>query len=131
MNSKSKGVRKAFFCGSNTSCRQHLRQHYGIYQQRCKEQGLTENYRAVPPQILKEREEAKKTKKQTTLDGIVFKESRPAEFTRDGILESVAKLIACDDQVSRIVMLCEDFAEGVDSRWLSQIKVFLGTVSSL
>jgi hypothetical protein len=85
----------------------------------------------VPPQILKEREEAKKTKKQTTLDGIVFKESRPAEFTRDGILESVAKLIACDDQVSRIVMLCEDFAEGVDSRWLSQIKVFLGTVSSL
>jgi hypothetical protein len=28
-------------------------------------------------------------------------------------------------------MLCEDFAEGVDSRWLSQIKVFLGTVSSL
>lgn len=131
MNSKSKGLRKAFFCGSNTSCRQHLRQHYAIYQQRCKEQGLTENYRAVPPQILKEREEAKKPKKkQTNLDGIVIKESRPAEFTRDGILEAVAKLIACDDQVSRIVILREYFAEGVDSRWLSQIKICLETASS-
>jgi hypothetical protein len=99
---KSNRLRKAFFCGSNTSCRQHIRQHYATYQQRCKEQGLIENYRAIPPQILKEREEEKKPKKQTNLDGIVIKESRPTEFTRDQILEAVAKLIACDDQVSRI-----------------------------
>lgn len=125
---KAKGLRKAFYCGSNTSCRHHIRQHYAIYQQRCKEQGLTESYRAVPPQILKEREDAKKPKKQTNLDGIIIKESPPAEFTRDRILETVAKLIACDDQVSRIVILREDVAERVDSRWLSQIKVYLGTV---
>jgi hypothetical protein len=130
VNSKSRGIRKAFFCGSNTSCRQHLRQHYAIYQQCCQEQGLTENHRAVPPQILKEREDAKKPKKQTNLDGIVTKQSRPAEYSRDGILEAVAKLIVCDDQVSEIVIFRKDLAEGVDSRWLSQTKVFLETVSS-
>jgi hypothetical protein len=97
----SKGLRKAFYCGSNTSCRQHLRQHYAIYQQRCSEQGLAENHRAVPPHILKEREAAKQPKKQMKLDGIVVKEKRPTDFSREGILEAVAKLIACDDQVSQ------------------------------
>jgi hypothetical protein len=130
VNSKSKGLRKAFFCGSNTSCRQHLRQHYTIYQQRCKEQGLTENQRAVPPQILKEREASKSPKKQGKLDGIVIKEKRAAEFSREGILEAVAKLIACDDQVSPISISRGDVAKGVVSRWLSQTKVFLGTVWS-
>ena len=99
---KSKGLRKAFFSGSNTSCRQHIRQHYAIYQQRCQEQNLVENYRAVPPQILKEREAAKKPKAQTNLDGIIIKEKRPAEFSREGILEAVAKFITCDDQVSKV-----------------------------
>ena len=103
---KSKGLRKAFFSGSNTSCRQHIHQHYTIYQQRCQEQELTENYRAVPPQILKEREAAKKPKTQKNLDGIVIKGKRPAEFTREGILEAVAKLIACDDQVSKGFSYC-------------------------
>jgi hypothetical protein len=126
---KSKGLRRAFFCGSNTSCRQHIRQHYTIYQQRCKDEGVTENHRAIPPQILKEREAAKKPKKQTNLDGIVIKEQRPAEFSRDSILEAVAKFVACDDQVSRII-LREDVSKGVVSRWLLQTKVFLGIVSS-
>jgi hypothetical protein len=102
---KTKGLRRAFFCGSNTTCRQHIRQHYPIYQQRCEEQGLKENYRAVPPHILREREAAKKPKKQTNLDSIVIKEKRPTEFSRDRILEAVAKLITCDDQVSRILIL--------------------------
>jgi hypothetical protein len=103
---KSKGLRKAFFSGSNTSCRQHIRQHYTIYQQRCREQDIAENYRAVPPQILKEREAAKKPKTQTNLDDIVIKETRPAEFSRERILEAVAKLIACDDQVSKVFWYC-------------------------
>jgi hypothetical protein len=126
---KSKGLRKAFFVGSNTSCRQHIRQHYAIYEQRCREQGLTENYRAVPPQILKEREAMKKPKKQTNLDGVVIK-SRPADFSRDRILEAVAKLIACDDQVCQFLLLRENVDKGADSRWLLQTKVFLGIVLS-
>jgi hypothetical protein len=52
-------------------------------------------------------------KKQTKLDDMVIKEKRPAEFSREGILEAVAKLIACDDQVSRIFILREDVAKGV------------------
>ena len=129
---KSKGLRKAFFSGSNTSCRQHIRQHYAIYQQRCQEQDLTENYRAVPPQILKEREAGKKPKMQTNLDGIVIKEKRPAEFSREGILEAVAKLIACDDQVSKVFSYCTEMSlkELICSRWLLQTKVSLGTVLS-
>ena len=102
MNSRSKGLRKAFFCGSNTSCRQHIRQHYTIYQQRCSEQGLNENHRAVPPHILREREAAtKEPKKQMKLDGMFNEKQRPKEFSREGILEAVAKLVACDDQVSQ------------------------------
>jgi len=67
---KSKGLCKAFFCGSNTTCHQHIHQHYPIYQQWCNEQGLQENYWAVPPHILKEREEVKKKSKQQKLDGV-------------------------------------------------------------
>jgi hypothetical protein len=113
---KTKGLRKAFFCGSNTTCRQHIRQHYQAYQQRCEEQGLKENYRAVPPQILREREEAKKPKKQTNLDGILIKEKRPAEFSSDRILEAVAKLITCNDQVSQI--LIQRDLDNVLKKWI-------------
>jgi len=49
---------------------------------------------------LKEREEAKKPSKQLKLDG-VFKGKRPTEFSQEGILEAVAKFVACDDQVSQ------------------------------
>jgi hypothetical protein len=106
----SKGLRKAFFCGSNTSCRQHIRQHYTIYQQRCLEQSIAENYRAIPTHILKEREAAKKPTKQTKLDGIILKEARPADFSKERILEAVAKLIACDDQVNQIKISRKDVA---------------------
>ena len=101
MNSKLKGLRKAFFCGSNTTCRQHIRQHYDVYQQRCREQGIAESHRAVPPHILKEREAVKKPKKQVKLDGMFENLKKPAEFSREGIIEAVAKFVACDDQVSQ------------------------------
>ena len=111
MNSKLKGLRKAFFCGSNTSCRQHIRQHYAVYQEWCREQNLTENQRAIPPHILKEREAAKSPKKQMKLDDVVIKVKPPTEYSRDGILEAVAKLIACDDQVRLTLILREDVAK--------------------
>jgi hypothetical protein len=71
LNSKLKGLHKAFFCGSNTTCHQHICQHYAIYQEQCHKQGLAENYRAVPPHILKEREAAKKPDKQVKLDSLL------------------------------------------------------------
>ena len=91
---KMKGLHKAFFSGSNTSCRQNIHQHYVIYQQHCRKQGVAENYHAVPPQIMREWELSKSpTKKQPDLNDIVIKEKRPAEFSQEGILEVVVKLI--------------------------------------
>jgi hypothetical protein len=54
-------------------------------------------------------------KKQTNLDDIVVKE-RQADFSRDRILDAVAKLIACDDQVGPILILrMRRCSKGVDS----------------
>jgi hypothetical protein len=53
----------------------------------------------VLPHILKEQEDAKKPKKQQTLNS-TFKGKRPTEFSEEGILEVVANFVACDDQVS-------------------------------
>jgi hypothetical protein len=41
-----------------------------------------------------------KTLKQKKLDAVVITGERAKEFSRDGILEAVAKFVACDDQVS-------------------------------
>ena len=58
------------------------------------------NHRAIPPQVLKEMETSKKVKKkQSTLEGVAVV-SRPTQFTRDGLLDAVAKFVACDNQVS-------------------------------
>ena len=56
------------------------------------------NHRAIPPQVLKE--EKATEQKQLTLDGIVTTVMRPTEFSREALLDAVAKFVACDDQVS-------------------------------
>lgn len=56
------------------------------------------NHRAIPPQVLKE--EKATEQKQSTLDGIVTTVVRPMEFSREALLDAVAKFVACDDQVS-------------------------------
>ncbi|KAI0278182.1 hypothetical protein BC826DRAFT_874247, partial [Russula brevipes] len=53
---KKSGPRKAFHTGGNSSCRQHLRQHYEIYQNRCKEANILEHHWAVPRTIWRERQ---------------------------------------------------------------------------
>ena len=52
------------------------------------------NHRAIPPQLLKETETSQRTKKQSTLDGVINKLPPPIQFTQDGLLEPVAKFIA-------------------------------------
>lgn len=98
---KTKGLRKTFFTGSNSTCRQHIRQHFEVYKQRCEAEGIQMSQRAIPPPILKEMAAAKSPKKQSTLNkhlmsGVV----RPSEFNRDAVLDAVVKFIVCDDQVS-------------------------------
>jgi hypothetical protein len=101
MNIRTKGLRKTFFTESNSSCRQHIRQHYELYRQKCNDNDIPMNHRAIPPQVLKEIETLKKTKKkQSTLDGVVTTVSNLTQFTQEGLLDAIAKFVACDDQVS-------------------------------
>jgi hypothetical protein len=41
----------------------------------------------------------KKRGAQTKLDGVFEKQKMPSEFSREGVLEAVARFVACDDQV--------------------------------
>ena len=71
---KKNGKRKVFFTGSNSSCRQHIHQHYVIYQKKCEDEGIPEHHWAIPYQILREKEAekrgpGKKVAAQGTLDG--------------------------------------------------------------
>jgi hypothetical protein len=94
------GKRAAFFTGGNSTCRAHIRSHYQIYKQRCKDNDIPENHHAIPRDIWKEMQAAKmKGKKQVKIDDILGKSTAPQEFTREGILHAVAQFVACDDQV--------------------------------
>ena len=70
--------RKAFFTGGNSSCQAHIRSHYPLYQQRCKEQNIPENHYAIPQEIWRQMKAEKlkpKGKQQVKLDGILVKEA--------------------------------------------------------
>jgi hypothetical protein len=96
---KKKGVRKAFHVGGNSSCRQHIRAHYDIYKTRCEEKRVQMNDWAIPRLIWKEMNKTgKSAKSQSTLDGKIERIAIPSAFTREGIVEAIAKHIVCDDQ---------------------------------
>ena len=95
--------RKAFHTGSNSSCRQHIRQHYHEYQERCKEKKIPEHHWAIPCPIWNKMEEEKTGVKQSTLDGSLRKleaKAPPQVFTRENLLYSVTQFVAVDDQVN-------------------------------
>jgi len=92
--------RKAFHTGGNSSCRAHIRKHYELYKQQCKDGDILENHHALPRPLWKELQEAKKNPKvmqQGKLDGVIKTIKSPLEFTREGVLHAVAKFVACDD----------------------------------
>jgi hypothetical protein len=71
-----------------------------LYQQCCKKNNISENHHAIPRNIWREIKAVKiksKEKHQVKLDGIL--EKQPQEFTRNGVMEAIAKFVACDDQV--------------------------------
>jgi hypothetical protein len=53
---KKHGKRKAFHVGSNSSCRQHIRSHFEVYEARCKEEGIIVHHHAVPPAMARRNE---------------------------------------------------------------------------
>lgn len=101
---KKQGKRKAFFTGGNSSCRQHIRQHYAIYQERCKEADIPEHHWAIPRPVWRKMEEEKRGKKgpvanQGTLDGMLVETLNSPVFTRENVLHKVTQFVAVDDQV--------------------------------
>jgi hypothetical protein len=58
------------------------------------------NQRCIPADVLMKAAEGKKMKKQQTLD--FQKVNKPVEFTMKGVLDAVARHVACDNQVSQV-----------------------------
>jgi len=78
---------------------------FPIYKKRCEKNKIPVAHWAIPQSIWKAMEEEKEaeasgrmTKKQQQLDFQTV--MGPREFTREGVLHAVAKLIATNDQVS-------------------------------
>lgn len=102
---KKYGMRKAFFKGANSSCRQHIRQHYEIYQKRCEDAKIPLNHWAIPRDIWavmeKEREQKIQMRGQPVQQQLDFPVvTGPHEFTWIGTLQAVTTLIASNNQVS-------------------------------
>lgn len=92
----------AFVPHGTTNCRKHIRNtpgHYEIYHKLCKEAGIEENEKEVPAAVLKARaKEAAEKLSQTKLD---FTPSmRPKEFSKEGIVHEMTKMIVLENQVS-------------------------------
>jgi len=104
---KLNGTRKAFHMGGNSSCRQHIRQHYALYKERCEKANIPVNHWAIPRSIWNIMEEEKEAAakgwmmKKQQQQQLNFKTvTGPREFMREGTLQAVAKLIATNNQVS-------------------------------
>jgi hypothetical protein len=103
---KLNGKRKAFFKGSNSTCRFHIRQHYEVYKEKCEKEDIPMSHWAIPRPIWKAMEEEKEeqergrsTKKQMQ-QKLDFKTmTGPCEFTRSSVLHAVTKLIVTNNQV--------------------------------
>ncbi|KAF5374133.1 hypothetical protein D9615_008888 [Tricholomella constricta] len=96
-----KTLRSCFFRGHNSTCRGHIAAyHFEEYERRCKaaKPRIEMNFRCIPLAIKTEREANLVGKaKQVKLAFETVK--RPtAEFTREAVVEAVAKHIACDNQ---------------------------------
>jgi len=60
----------------------------------------TMNQQCIPADVLMKAAEEKKTKKQQMLD--FQKVNKPVKFTMEGVLDVVARHVACDNQVSQV-----------------------------
>jgi hypothetical protein len=98
----TKKLRKAFLVGSNSTCCQHIHQHYQYYSEKCKEEGLLESEHCIPHTVLEARKTAVKGQKpimQSKLDGMIAVVKTPKQFTREGILKAVTMFIMGGDYV--------------------------------
>ena len=99
------GKRKAFHVGSNSSCHQHIRSHYELYQAWCAEKNIPTQPHTIPQELLNAKQQLKKSKKegngQMSIQGMVENQAKLQEtFSKDEVPQKVAELIVIDDQVS-------------------------------
>jgi hypothetical protein len=126
---QKEGKRKAFHTSSNSSCRVHIRQHYELYQRKCKEANIPEHHWAVPRLIWNEREVSQKHGKvQATLDLAVTKLVGPQVFTRKNLLHVVTQFVTVDNQVRLIVEFMLSLYHWSTSHLWSQIRPRFETV---
>jgi hypothetical protein len=126
---QKEGKQKAFHTGSNSSCRVHIRQHYKLYQRKCKEANIPEHHWAVPRLIWNEREVSQKHGKvQATLDLAVTKLVGPQVFTRKNLLHVVTQFVTVDNQVRLIVEFMLSLYHWSTSHLWSQIRPCFETV---
>jgi hypothetical protein len=122
---KKYGKRKAFHTGGNSSCRLHIRQHYIVYQERCKAENIPEHHWAIPRPVWKRMQDDKrgvKMERQGTLDGLLKKQKEPLVFTRENVLHFVTQFIAVDDQVNEYSLEVILKSLSCHSPFLSQTK---------
>jgi hypothetical protein len=105
MDDGVKNKRKAFFVGGNSGCRVHARSHFAIYKECCETAQIKLHHHTLPQKLFRamKQEELKGKRgvqRQSTLDTVVVKEKKAEDFSHSGILQEIAKFIACDDQVS-------------------------------
>ncbi len=109
---KAKGSRAGWYKGGNSTLRQHIASaHYDTYSARCKEEGIEENWRAVPKKVRQARAAAAaaaegKKDGQRSLDTMLPKMQAPKAFSPHAILKSVTRLIVSGQHVSLSVIKC-------------------------
>ena len=87
---------KAFLTGSNSMCRSHIHQHYEYYSKHCKEEGIEEAECCIPLDIIHTCKSKNLVQSKLNMVGA---ESGPQQFSCEGILCTITKFVACDDQV--------------------------------
>ncbi|KAM6491698.1 hypothetical protein JOM56_012860, partial [Amanita muscaria] len=51
-------LRKCFLAGGNSTLRQHCRQHFEIYKEKCEKNNIPLNHHAIPPPLMKSMQKA-------------------------------------------------------------------------
>ena len=109
-------LRACLFLGLNTTCQGHIASHhFEEYKKRCKAMTppIPLDHQCISEAMKMVRWVANKMR-QLTLSFLSTK--MPTEFTREGIMEVVARHIACDDQIWFEVWVWDS-----NSRWHSRI----------
>lgn len=118
-NRAAKKGNRAFYLGANSMLRQHLRRHWDEYEKRCVAKGCPTDEHAMPPKVIaeKRRLEAEmavvargEDKDAGTLDVHFPKQRGPREFSKESLLDSVAKYITCCDEVRSSIVFCKKYS---------------------